>query len=334
MSLPVERIAAWLGERDRGAVEITGVEKLGGGAIQENWGLSATIGGERQELVLRTSSPSGIAVSWSREQEYAVLQIAYEAGVKAPEPMRFCDDVSVIGKPFYLMRRAPGEARGHKLVRDDRVGSWGNDVAAELGRQLALLHKVSPEKAALEFMPFPQGPPFAGRIAEYRHFLDELDEPQPVIEYGLSWLERHPPEPFGLSLLHCDYRTGNYLVHEGRLTAILDWEFAAYGDPLEDVSWFLARCWRFGAWQRQAGGVGSVEAFLAGYEEISSSRIPRDRLPAWQLMATIRWAVIALMQTKRHYSGAEASLELALIQFTLPQLEWDIMEQTESGDLL
>src|SRR5260370_486661 len=91
------------------SVEISALELLPGGAIQENWGFAAVFAGGRfggaQHLVLRTDAATGIPSSLGRIEEFAVLQAAFAAGVKVPEPLFACVDPSVFGKPFFVMRR-------------------------------------------------------------------------------------------------------------------------------------------------------------------------------------------------------------------------------------
>ncbi|MDH5265656.1 MAG: phosphotransferase, partial [Betaproteobacteria bacterium] len=145
----------------------------------------------------------------------------------------------------------------------------------------------------------------------------------------LAWCARNAPAPLPPCLLHRDYRTGNYLVHDGRLAAILDWEFAAWGDAREDLGWMLARCWRFARPDREAGGTGSADDFLAGYAEAGGRATTREETRYWQVMAHLRWAVIALQQAERHRSGSQPSLELALTAHIVPELEQEILALTE-----
>jgi aminoglycoside phosphotransferase (APT) family kinase protein len=329
VELSFDRLADWLGDAFGAPAAIERCRRLGGGAIQENWALDVELSGGhragRHAWVLRTSSPSGVAVSWSRPQEFAILATAHAAGVKVPEPVICCSDEAVIGRPFYLMGRLPGEARGHRLVRDPALPRYGEKLAHSLGRELARLHRVAPPVERLAFMPIPKTAPSLARVAEYRGHLDALDAVEPVLEWALSWLERRAPEAERISLVHGDFRTGNYLVHDGALSGILDWEFAAFGDPLEDLGWMLARYWRFGAYRREAGGIGSRQSLLSGYEAEAGHAIDRGLVPYWEVMATVRWAVIALQQAERHHSGAEPSLELALTAHVLPSLELDLL---------
>ncbi|MEK0083489.1 phosphotransferase family protein [Benzoatithermus flavus] len=323
-------LTRWLeGALGARAVRIERMEKLGGGAIQENWGLDVRVTGGRLDgrhaLVLRTDAPSRVAVSWDRAQEFRILEVAFRAGVAVPEPVALCEDEAVIGKVFYLMRRAEGEARGHKLVRDPAVRAKGEALAARLGAELAKLHRVRPPVPELAFIPVPDRAPALWRVEEYRRHLDALGAKEPVLEWALTWLERHAPQGRDLCLVHADFRTGNYLVSNGELTAVLDWEFAGFSDPLEDLGWMLAKYWRFGSYELEAGGIGSREALFAGYEAEAGHEIDRAAVPYWEVMATVRWAVIALMQAARHFEGQEDSLELALTAHVLPVLELDLL---------
>jgi aminoglycoside phosphotransferase (APT) family kinase protein len=110
---------------------------------------------------------------------------------------------------------------------------------------------------------------------------------------------------------------------------VLDWEFPAYGNPLEDVGWICSRCWRFARPDLVVGGIASREDFIPEYERASGRRVSDCDLNYWQVMAHLRWAVIALQQAERHLSGTERSLELALTGHILGQLELEILNLTE-----
>ncbi|MDH3231092.1 MAG: phosphotransferase family protein [Alphaproteobacteria bacterium] len=304
---------------------IASLDKLSGGAIQENWGLTVEAGGKRQDWVLRTDAPSGVSTSHTRPQEFALLRVAHEAGVTVPEPLFLCEDASVFGKPFYVMARVAGRAEGHVLVRDEAVAAAGDALVERLGRELARIHAIRPPRGDLDFLAMPDGPPALWRIATYRRYLDAMPDPNPALEYALRWLERRAPESREITLCHSDFRTGNIMIDGARITGILDWEFAGWSDPMEDVAWFCARCWRFGAWEREAGGIGSREAFYRGYEAESGREIERAVIPYWEVMGAIRWAVIALQQGERHLTGGEESLELALTGLRAPEMELDAL---------
>lgn len=314
------------------SVSVLRMDKLGGGAIQENYALELNVSGGphagSQSLVLRTDAPSGVAVSHSRAEEYALLKAAHAAGVTVPEPLALCTDKAVIGRPFYVMKRVGGSAAGHLLVRDDRWKGDRKALATRLGQELAKIHSIRPPQADLDFLALPGQAPALEAIADYRRWLDTYRAPRLALEWGLRWLERHAPPACDLVLCHRDFRTGNYMVDEQGLTGILDWEFAGWGDRHEDLGWLCARCWRFGMNSREAGGTGERADFIAGYEAEAGLTIDAGQVRYWETMAHARWATIAIQQGERHVSGAEPSLDLALTGRRVAELEYQLMRMT------
>lgn len=327
-------LAAWIAEQAGAqSCEILEARQLSGGAIQENWLIQVELqeAGARRRLdfVLRADAPSGVASSRSRAEEFALLEAARGAGVAAPEPYWLASATGPLGRPFYVMSRAEGVALGSKVVRDESLGGDRRALAERLGRELARIHSIRPPREDLAFLgPAPQDPA-AAFIASYRQHLDELGQPRPALEWALRWLERHQlPPPADITLLHNDFRTGNYMVDEEGLTAILDWEFAGWGDPAADIGWFCAACWRFSRPDLEAGGIAAREDFYRGYEAASGQRIEAERVHYWEVAAHVRWGVIALQQGRRHWSGAEQSLELALTGRIAAELDLAALEMT------
>lgn len=332
------------------SVRLLGVAPLRGGAIQENWAIdvefsglpSSSSLGEREALVLRADAPSRVAVSHGRAEEFALLQLARAAGVTVPEPLWLCADGTLLGRPFYIMRRVPGTAAGHRVVRDPSLGGPREALAERLGVELARIHAITPDSAKaltpglagdrLGFLEMPRQGPALDQVARYRRYLDAMAEPHPVLEWGLRWLELNAPPAREIVLVHQDFRTGNYLVDANGLTAILDWEFCAWGDPMADIGWFCAKCWRFGAVDKEAGGIAARTPFYRGYEAASGRRIDPAAVHYWEVMAHVRWAVIALQQADRHLSKGEASLELALTGRMPPELEWEILDLVDAAE--
>lgn len=272
------------------------------------------------------ASPAGVAASLTKPQEFAVLRAGFAAGMAAPEPLFACDDPAVFPRPFYIMRRACGIAAGRLITKSDTPQTA---LARELGRQLALLHTIKPGAPGLDFLPVPESPGLAAAQL-YRQWLGPEASRDPVIAWGLRWLARNAPPPAEIVLCHHDFRTGNYLVEDGRLTAILDWEFSGWSDPMEDVAWFCSRSWRFARPEFEAGGIASRTEFYAAYEEASGRRIDPARVAFWETSAYLRWAAIAWQQAERHISGVEPSLELALTGRMIPEILGDMLIHLES----
>ena len=306
-------------------VQIGAMSLLSGGAIQQNWAMDVIVNGSPARWVLRTDSAATLTHSRPRAEEYALLKAAFAGGVTVPEPLLLCEDTSIIGAPFFIMRRVDGIAAGFRVVKSDTIGGGREAAVHALGRELARIHAIT---TPLPFLTaHPPIPAMLRFVADMRGHLNQQRRPRPVIEWGLRYLERHAPPASDIVLCHHDFRTGNLMLTEHGVGGVLDWEFAGYSDRHEDLGWFTAKCWRFGS-QHEAGGIGSRAAFYAGYEAESGIQIKDAQVRLWEIAATIRWAVIAISQAERHLSGIEQNLELALTGHIVPELERDILAAT------
>ncbi len=312
------------------AVKIEERELLSGGAIGENWRIGVHVAGGEQSgvrnWVLRTDAASRLPISHNRADEYACLLAAHGAGARVPEPIAVARDAAIIGAPFMIVGEVAGYAQARDMVRDPIFEQKGDDLAEALGRELAKIHSVRPPDQALEFMDVPARAAALEQVAQMRAGLDTVSEPRPALEYVLCWLERHAPETETVVFCHGDFRTGNFMAEDGNLTAILDFEFAHWGDRHIDIGWFCARCWRFGADAREAGGIGSRTAFYRGYNGESDVPVDETLVPYWEILAAARWAVVALLQGERHVTGGEQSIELLLTGIRAPEMEHEALQ--------
>lgn len=321
-------LESWLADAvGASALTVDKADLLSGGAVGENWRLSVSAEGGRHagdhQWVLRTDAHSRVPMSLNRAQEFACLLAAHAAGVPVPEPIAACAEEDIVGASFLVTGFLSGEAQARRIVRDPAIGTYGETLAEALGAALARLHTIRPPRDDLSFLTVPDEPAGRAQVAILRDVLDAARTSRPALEYVLCWLEDNAPPMGQLVLCHSDYRTGNYMVHEGRLTGILDWEFAHWSDPQEDLGWFCARCWRFGADDKEAGGIATKAALYRGYNSISDRPLEPGNLIYWEILAAARWAVIALLQGKRHLSGQEPSLELMLTGLMSAEMEYD-----------
>jgi aminoglycoside phosphotransferase (APT) family kinase protein len=329
----VARVLAKVASRHFGGP--ASIENLGresGGASRQTWSFDALVDGRRHELILRRDPPTSRAAEADRSSaldratEFRVLRAAFQAGVRAPEVLFELVAEDGLGEA-YVMRRVRGTAIARKLLRDPPYADARTKIAGQLGEILARLHATH-----LATLPPLQHREATDQVASLRRSLDALDSPQPVFELALSWLDRRKPRPTERPVLvHGDYRTGNYLADESGVTAILDWEGAHLGDPVEDLGWLCVKSWRFGAVDKPAGGFGSREQLWAAYEHAGGGKVDPARARWWEILGTARWGIICHNQAWRHLSGALKSMELASIGRRAVETEVDLLHLLKSG---
>jgi aminoglycoside phosphotransferase (APT) family kinase protein len=325
-------LARWLARASGAAgVEIGDLRLLPDGAVQENWRLEARFAGGalagEQLLVLRRDAASALGMGLGRADEFAVLRAVHAAGIGVPEPLLLCEDRAVIGRPFFVMRFVAGEAHPGRIVSGALGGDRGR-LVARLAQELARLQTLTPAAAGLAVLGLPPADPARAALEACAAVLAADGAPHPVAEWGIRWLERHLPAPASPVLCHGDFRTGNFLADGAGLTALLDWEFAHWGDAHEDLAWFCLGCWRFGAYAREAGGIAGRAAFYRAYEAASGRTVDAARARWWEVLAALRWLVIALRQRDRCLVAGERSLDLALSGKRPAECEFEILALT------
>lgn len=310
---------------------IVRMEPLAGGAVRRHWRVVVEAEGGawpgRHEWVLRADGQTPLDMGLDLRDEFTLLRFLHRRDVPVPPPVLYCGDRTAIGASFHLTQFLPGSADPDALA----AAAPNEALAERLGAALARLHQIRPPVAELAFLGAPPADPARALLAAYRWRLDAMGEARPAAEWGMRLLERHAPPPLPAVLCHGDFRTGNYLVADRALVAVLDWEFAAWGDPDADLGWFCSRCWRFGVDGREAGGIGSRAAFHRGYESVAGRVLDPARLRYWEAMAALKWLVIALLQRNRFLVGGERSLDLALTGRRAAECEFELLRLTEAG---
>jgi aminoglycoside phosphotransferase (APT) family kinase protein len=304
---------------------IDALRRLSGGASRETWSFDAVTGDQRRPLILQRLRPgvpkstTGIPIA----VEAAVLRVAGTHGVPVAEVVAD-DGGDILGSAGMVVERLDGETIARKLLRDEAFAAAREHLGAQVGAALAQIHRIPPADVA--------GLHEADQLEQFRAVLDTLGEPHPAFELGFRWLEANRPPSARVTVVHGDFRLGNLLVDQGGLRAVLDWELAHLGDPLEDLGWFCVRAWRFGS-PLPAGGVASRETLVAAYEAAGGARVDRDALRWWEVLGTLKWGVICVMQAFGHLSGATRSVELATIGRRVCENEWDLLGLLPGGPL-
>ena len=316
-----EVMAAQLGAPD---VRVESLTRLSGGASRQTWAFDlATDAGAApskiEPLILQLERSGGVRTGVGMAGEAALLSLAADAGVPVAEVLATGEADSELGGPFIVMRRVEGETIPRKLLRDPEYETARGLIAAQAGEALARLHGAPAD-----------GPAAAGldevdQVQQFRDLLDLLGEPHPAFELGFRWLDEHRPPASRSTVVHGDFRTGNLMIDETGLTAVLDWELAHRGDPIEDLGWFCVRAWRFGS-DLPAGGFGTIDELLAGYESVSGVAVDRESLRWWEAMGTLKWGIMCIVQASTHWSGMSRSVELAAIGRRACENEYDLLE--------
>lgn len=300
-----------------GATSVTGLTRLSGGASRETWAFDAELAGSPRRLILQRERPGG-AHQGGMGTEAAVLRAAAAVGVPVPIVL-VCDDgmgEGALGAAYLIVERLEGESIARRILRDEALAGARGALAGQCGAALAGIHAIDPAHAP--------GLEEVDQLVRYREVHDELGQPHPAFELAFRWLAEHRPAPGRRAVVHGDFRNGNLLVDPGGLVAVLDWELAHIGDPMEDLGWLCVRSWRFGAAPR-VGGFGDVDDLVTAYEEAGGPPVDRAALHWWEVLGTLKWGIMCIAQAEVHRSGVVRSVELAAIGRRVCEVEHDVL---------
>jgi len=311
-------VAAWCA----GATGIAGLTRLSGGASQETWSFDIVHPDGNIGAILRRA-PSGYGAAPERaaglNAEATLMQLAYDAGVPSPQVMHVLQPPDELGTGF-IMARVEGETIPRKILRDERFAQARVILARQLGEVLGGIHGLD-----LSRVPDLRRMTATKEIAELDRDYRSFNWPRPVFELALRWLRDRDPGPSAeMTLVHGDFRHGNLIIGPEGLRAVLDWELAHIGDPMEDLGWICVNSWRFGEIDRPVGGFGSREELFAGYQK-AGRRVDPARVMFWEVMGTLRWGVMCCGMMQRFRSGPEHSVERAMIGRRASETEIDLL---------
>ncbi|MEY4015087.1 MAG: hypothetical protein RIS46_83 [Actinomycetota bacterium] len=297
------------------AASISNLQRLSGGASRETWRFAA----DGEDFVLQRVRPGTIG---GFQVEPRVLSAAHHAGVPVAELVVDGAERTELKSPFMIVRAVEGETIARKILRDDRFDTARSALTTQLGVAAAQLHQI-------DAMSIP-GLVADDQMNRYQSVLRDLGEPHPVFEAAFRWLNLNKPESTSACLVHGDYRLGNIMVNEQGLAAILDWELAHIGDPMEDLGWLCVRAWRFGG-AFPAAGLGTYDELFDAYESVTGVRPDPDVVRWWETLGTVKWGIICISQAATHLSGIVRSHELAAIGRRVCENEYDLIELLTEG---
>lgn len=315
-----------------GPLRLVSLERATEGFSQETFSFTVEIGdgerAERRSYVAKREPEAGLLEPYDLEPEFRVLHALSSHPLPSPPTPWFERDPAVLERPFYVMERLPGE------VPIPSAGASGtgpfapaerSSLGAQVMGRLAELHAVDWRALGLDFL----GPPAPGREAAARE-LERWETriaraalpPAPVLTEALLWLRANVPETEEITLVHGDYRLGNWLVErraeDVRLAGILDWEMVHLGDPLEDLAWCASVLWR--ASTPLAGGLLPPDEMSGVYEKLSGRRVDPGRLRFYEVLSLVK--MIAIMHTgiRAFRDGRARDIRMAIFDHQLPFL--------------
>ncbi|HEY8785158.1 MAG TPA: phosphotransferase family protein [Candidatus Limnocylindria bacterium] len=296
---------------------------LAGGASKEAWALDLrTPQGTRQLLVRRAGGGVIHQETLTLEDEHRLLEVAFAAGVRVPKPYGYLGEIA--GRLAFVSERVSGETIGRRIVQRPELAGARAVLPAQIAEELAKIHAIPAER-----VPFLGGVGARDVLGRLTKEVDRLEDAHPAIELGLAWARQRAPERSETVVLHGDLRVGNLAVTATGLGHVLDWEFGHRGDPAEDVAWPLVRAWRFGVDQLRLGGIGEVEPYLERYNALTGRHITLASLDYWEIVGNLKWAIGALTQSRRHLSGQQRSVELAVLGRLAAEMEFELLHLLE-----
>ncbi|MCB1002853.1 MAG: phosphotransferase family protein [Acidimicrobiales bacterium] len=310
-------------------VRVEGLQRLSGGASRETFAFDAVdASGARRPLILQRERPGGaIGTGGGTRTEAVLLRAAAAEGVPVPGvlltgPAPDRRDAEAEGGPlgaaYVVVDRLEGETIPRRILRDDRYADARARLAAQCGRALAGIHAIPVEQV--------EGLHDRDQVAQFRDLMDALGEPHPAFELAFRWLESNRPPAGPTRVVHGDFRNGNLIIGPEGLRAVLDWELAHLGDPMEDLGWLCVKAWRFGG-RPPVGGFGEYRELFDAYADAAGLDGGVD--PAvvrwWEVLGTVKWGVMCIIQAASHLQGLSRSVELAAIGRRVCENEHDVL---------
>lgn len=317
------------------SVQVSNLFRIPGGASRETWMFDATwaeAGGSKSESFVVRKDPPASLLETDREVEYAFYSAF--AGTRVPVPaMRWLEpDASIIGGPFFIMDRILGCESGTRVILAPPYQEMQPEIARNMYEILAAISTFDWRGSPAERVSKVPTADTAWR-QELDHWEGIINEqelsPQPIIRAAIRWLRANPPPPAPrLSVVHGDYRVGNFLYQaDGSIHGIVDWEMAHIGDPIEDVAWSFNQAWHWGK-DGRPGGIVDRETAIQTWERASGLTCDRVALHWWEVFSQVKAQGIWLTGARSFQEGRTNELILALVSYNLINAQDQFFLQT------
>lgn len=288
------------------------LERLSGGANMESWRFCAG-----DEVLVLRRAPS-LEMMAGRPLDHAgevqVIGAARAAGVMAPEVLVSLEPDDGIGSG-YVMRAIAGSPDPNVFLAEADPAVAIRDIA----RELVAVHRTDCSGIPVPLMDT------AAALAELRSRFLAYGGDRPILALALKWLEANLPPPVAPRLVHGDFRLGNLMFEQGRVTGVLDWELAHLGDWHEDLAFGCMTVWRFSRPDRPGYGLTSIEDLARAYEEAGGEAFDPARFRFWTIYRTFWWALGCLQMGGFWRAGHDRSVERVVVARRTAEQELDLL---------
>lgn len=307
---------------------VANLRRLTGGASQETWSFDVTDAAETQIPLILRRAPFKSEVSESSsiglQVEARLLRSAHDAGVPTPNVIDVFEETHPIGDAF-IMNRIDGETLGQRILKDPSLENARQKLGRQCGGALGQIHSIEIE--SLPELPVSSS---LDQLAKYEAVYRSFEVNRSVFELAMQWLKNNAPEATPNTLVHGDFRLGNFIIDESGLAAVLDWELAHLGDPREDIAWICVNSWRFGRSENRVGGFSDLDTFLSAYNDASGAAFTPEEVFWWELLGSFKWGVMCLMMYQSYKTGDVPTVERAAIGRRTSETEIDMINLLET----
>lgn len=310
--------------RGMDGVHVEGLQRLSAGASAVTWRFDrVSAGGRETQIAQLFTGQHQFTAALDKRLQGEVQRAAHRCGVATPRVDMIFEPADGIGMGFVSAFMA-GETLGQRIVRQPEFATARARLTAQCAATLAAIHRIDP--AALP--PLPADPP-RQMLAQLRAAHDAFGVRLPVFELAFAWLDQRLPADHPRQLVHGDFRNGNFIVDAGGLVAVLDWEMAHFGDPLEDLGWMCLNAWRFGGIDQPVGGFGTRAELFRAYEAASGGPLDAGRVRFWEVYGALKWGIICQWFGNQFITGEVPVIERAAIGRRVAETELDLLDLIE-----
>lgn len=226
-----------------------------------------------QQIVLRLYNIANGDCAGKARREFHSLHHLWHQGLPVPRPLYLDDEGKLFGSPAIITHFVQGK----QIEASSQAQEWASkiDLVAQMLSKIHSTpyldtvkeHLMNANKEALWFLK-------SGKVPDYMNQHPDGAQVWHTIAEVLASSQAVEP-----ALIHLDYWSGNILWDKGQISALVDWEEAAYGDPAIDVAYCRMELYLEGLDEE-------ADRFLHVYEAAVGHKLAN--LGLWELAASVR----------------------------------------------